>query len=894
MFAWSVEHFLIATTMLVVGVFSVLSWDSMFPGHRDVLVLGPLPIRAHTILLAKLAAVVTALSLAVVTLHAVSGIVWPLALNATARGHAVGALALTMEPAIPPVAAADLQLVLDRDLADAVNNGPLAPGAGGGVAIGVYERGVRRVFAYGAAAPDSVFPIASVTKPFTGLVLAKMVQEQVVRFDEPVRELIPAARLPQPPGSEITLLDLATHRSGLPPMPATFRPTDPANPFADFDVSKLYIYLATRGVGRPPAPRFRYSNLGFALLGHALSKRAGVDYATLVRDAITGPLGMDDTVVALTPSQRRRFLQGYNDDRQPIAEWDVGVLEGAGALRSTAPDMLTWLEANLHPERLRSSTLSAALVASHQVQGRLGSNAGVALDWIVNTESGDFQHGGAMAGFTADAFFNPRRDVAAIVLSNVGTGTWVSADVLGEHIRARLSGKPAVSIAEVAIPAGGGLRSGIRLLAAYWFTMIGAGVFIFGLAMSAQGLAASLLPRRHFLRVSSLLQLSAFCVLVGGVRASVVRGQTRRHSRGATGGTAVIIPVLLVPGSVSGTERFVSPRTAGAPCLGGPGTRRCRDGRCLCVVVLPHASADCGATGHHAIGDPRAMAAGLRGRATDRPGAVQCQDLVPQRSSPRDPRVLLGSGIRARHDLPEDSACPAAGGGLDRRGVARDQCAAARVEHCDDGVRGTGRAARLRHATGPAGELDLSHRARSRRTAVRGSTPACAPRRLGGPAWTASAVVFSWMWPWRPAVGHLVALSLLGMILVEVCLSGTQKIPFTCSYLPGQSRMHIAVYVALVMVLPVTIRAAEFERDALQDPVVYAAMLGVLGIVWVGVRWRTAWLGSVDGAQPEFEDDPAGRVLTLDVWDSRSVALSPQRYFHSGPPRGRPRGGLAL
>ena len=271
MFAWSVEHFLIATTMLVVGIFSVLSWDSMFPGHRDVLVLGPLPIRAHTILLAKLAAVVTALSLAVVTLHVVSGVVWPLALNASARGHAVGALALTMDPAIPPVAAADLQLALDRDLADAVRNGPLAPGAGGGVAIGVYQRGVRRVFAYGAAAPNSVFPIASVTKPFTGLVLATMVQEQVVRFDEPVRELIPAARLPAPLGREITLLDLATHRSGLPGMPATFHPANPANPFADFDVSKLYAYLARRGVGRPPVSRFTYSNLGFGLLGHALS-----------------------------------------------------------------------------------------------------------------------------------------------------------------------------------------------------------------------------------------------------------------------------------------------------------------------------------------------------------------------------------------------------------------------------------------------------------------------------------------------------------------------------------------------------------------------------------------------------------------------------------------------
>src|SRR6266853_3305779 len=82
MFAWSIEHFLIATTMLLVGVLAVLSWDSMFPGHRDVLVLAPLPIRAQTILLANLAAVATALGLAVFTLHVAAGVVWPLALNA--------------------------------------------------------------------------------------------------------------------------------------------------------------------------------------------------------------------------------------------------------------------------------------------------------------------------------------------------------------------------------------------------------------------------------------------------------------------------------------------------------------------------------------------------------------------------------------------------------------------------------------------------------------------------------------------------------------------------------------------------------------------------------------------------------------------------------------------
>jgi hypothetical protein len=87
MFSWSIEHFLIATTMLVVGIFAVLSWTTLFPDHRDVLVLAPLPIRAHTILLAKLAAVATALGLAVFVLHVAAGIVWPAALNTTARAR---------------------------------------------------------------------------------------------------------------------------------------------------------------------------------------------------------------------------------------------------------------------------------------------------------------------------------------------------------------------------------------------------------------------------------------------------------------------------------------------------------------------------------------------------------------------------------------------------------------------------------------------------------------------------------------------------------------------------------------------------------------------------------------------------------------------------------------
>lgn len=869
MFAWSVEHFLIATTMLVVGIFSVLTWDSMFPGHRDVLILGPLPIRAHTILLAKLTAVITAMSLAVVTLHVVSGLVWPLALNATARGHALDVLALTMDPAMRPLGPADLRRALDEDLREALRHGPLAPGAGGGVVIGVSQGGSRQVFAYGSATPDSVFPIASLTKPFTGLLLATMVQERRVRFDEPVRELIPAARLPPPGGPEITLLDLATHRSGLPSMPPTFRPTNRANPYADFDVRQLYLYLASRGVHRPADPRVMYSNLGFGLLGHALSTRAGVDYATLVRAVITAPLGMRDTVVELSPDQRRRLLQGYDEERRPVPVWEVDVLAGAGALQSTATDLLTWLDAHLHPERLHSSTLSAALVASQQVRATVGADIGISLDWLVNAESGDAQHAGAMAGYSADAFFNPQRDVAAIVLSNVGPGTWVSADVLGEHLRARLRGTPAVSIAQAAIPAGRGFRSGLRMVAAYWATMCAAAVFIFGLAMGAQGLAASLLPRRHFLRVSSFLQLAAFCVLVVGyVRQSfVVRPGTMLTAQ--QGGMFSSSPSYWFLGlfqELSGSSALAPLARRAWVSLG--------------IAVLGTVTAyglSYVRTLRRIAEQPDVTPSVTRGRWLptfgDGPQTALVQFSVRSlfRSAPH--RVILafywGVGFAVAMMVVK---------------TPRGQ------QLADDVVASTWQetsvpllvssllmagfavlAARLAFAM----PRDLQANWVFRIVPVRNYRGYMTARRRAlllvsaAPVLVGWAAVLFWLWPWQPALGHVVALGLLSMLFVEVALAGAQKIPFTCSYLPGRSQAHLVIPVALVVVLPATIWAAGFERDALQDPVAYTVMLVVLGTTWAAVRWRNAWFGRDTGAQPEFEDAPADRLMSLELWDAR-------------------------
>src|ERR1035441_1775449 len=96
------------------------------------------------------------------------------------------------DAAIAPVGVADLKPVLDRDLAISLKSGSRAPETHGGVTVGVVQHGVQRVFSYGTARPDSVFEIGSITKTFTGLILAPMLLQGKVRLDEPVGEVVSA------------------------------------------------------------------------------------------------------------------------------------------------------------------------------------------------------------------------------------------------------------------------------------------------------------------------------------------------------------------------------------------------------------------------------------------------------------------------------------------------------------------------------------------------------------------------------------------------------------------------------------------------------------------------------------------------------------------------------
>jgi len=383
----------------------------------------------------------------------------PLPLNLTRQTTAIEAKPVpppTYDPAMPPVSAADMQAVLDKDIAAALKNGQLAPSTGAGVAIGVVEHGKRYLFTYGTAKENSIFEIGSISKTFTCLILSQMVEQGKVKFDTPVRELLPPGTVAKPAGDEVTLLDIATQHSGLPRMPDNFKPADPSNPYADYAEANLYAFLAKQGVAKPAKPGFVYSNLAMGLLGQALANRARLSYPALMKEEVADPLRLKDTTVALTAAQQARFIQGHDADHQPAHAWDLDALAGAGAIRSDASDMLTYIEANLHPESLKkvagdspAATLSAALVQQHELRADVGPGMRIALAWLYIEDSGDYWHNGGTGGFSSYAFFNPKGDYAAVVLLNTGPGdTGSFADRLGEHISQRLAGKPAISLAD--------------------------------------------------------------------------------------------------------------------------------------------------------------------------------------------------------------------------------------------------------------------------------------------------------------------------------------------------------------------------------------------------------------------------------------------------------------
>jgi CubicO group peptidase (beta-lactamase class C family) len=269
---------------------------------------------------------------------------------------------------------------------------------------------------------DSVFEIGSITKTFTGTMLAKLVYDQKVRKDDPVSNYLPIVlHQASMNGKEPTLEQLADHTSGFPFEPVNVRNdkgqfSNPNAPYKSYSKDQLYDYLAHEQVLlSTPGEKRLYSNLGAGLLGHILTLISDESYEQLLFETICTPLKLKNTFVELTPERVRRMVQGRNADGDllPFGDGDCGALTGCGGIKSSARDLVKYLKANM--------TDTTYFFLAQKPVKQFNEHFSGALGWAPYSENGKIHQGafGATPGYTCGVIFERNMRVGVIVLTNL-------------------------------------------------------------------------------------------------------------------------------------------------------------------------------------------------------------------------------------------------------------------------------------------------------------------------------------------------------------------------------------------------------------------------------------------------------------------------------------------
>ena len=318
--------------------------------------------------------------------------------------------------------------------------------------VAVVWDGRRQIATAGAVdsvgtAPTAHTPyeIGSVTKVVTALALAEMARRGEVSLTTPVADLLPdSVAVPTSGVTPMTLVDLATHTSGLPRLPpALLLTASPDDPYADYRADDLYTFLGLYELPRAPGAAYEYSNLGAGLLGFALTRRAGAaGYEALVRERVLGPLGMDETFVAL-PDSLGPVAPAFGAFGEPVPHWTwTEATAGMGGLVSTADDLLALVEATIAPPDALPAPLRAALTDAARPLRRTPGRMRVGLGWHVIPDlregAGVVWHNGGTGGGSSFVGLDREVGVGVVVLTNRGGAANQEATRFGLGVLRRL------------------------------------------------------------------------------------------------------------------------------------------------------------------------------------------------------------------------------------------------------------------------------------------------------------------------------------------------------------------------------------------------------------------------------------------------------------------------
>lgn len=283
------------------------------------------------------------------------------------------------------------------------------------VAVAVIDGGDVRT-AYQGADADTVFEVGSISKALTGELLAIAIERGEVAADDPLGDHLP---LGDAPVASITLAELATHRGGLtestsdPELLAEFeRAAAAGEEPPDMTVDELVALAADEPA--EPTERPSYSNLGAALLGHALAAAAGTDYPALLAERLFEPLGMETASAPVGDDDiDPDHADGYTGLGEPAEAWADAAWAPAGGVHATLGDLVALAEAVLDGPLAGS--------AAQEPHGP-GFSLTHQLGWfwyLSETDAGVIVgHEGLTGGFGAALLVYPAEDAAAVVLVN--------------------------------------------------------------------------------------------------------------------------------------------------------------------------------------------------------------------------------------------------------------------------------------------------------------------------------------------------------------------------------------------------------------------------------------------------------------------------------------------
>ena len=319
----------------------------------------------------------------------------------------------------------------------------------GGVAVALRVNGKTSLYNYGMAdaarqqpiTSDSIFNLASVGKLFATTLLADAVKRGEMRLDDPVARYVTEL---QKGGDiqEVTLGQIASHTSGLPREPGQYETWHRGKYTLPDFIRFLNDWQADPQ--HEPGKQDIYSNLAMILLRLALERRFHEPFATLMKERITGPLGMDSTALQLSPALRVRAVQGYGPLGRAIGQPGIGISSNmdfavAGQIFSSPRDMAAFLTANMR-ELPGHRELQDAMAVAQQGVFTVNPRFTQALAWqiVQRDDLTVIDKNGGLPVTSTYIGFAPAAKVGIVILENRGRqkATRVGRQILRELARA--------------------------------------------------------------------------------------------------------------------------------------------------------------------------------------------------------------------------------------------------------------------------------------------------------------------------------------------------------------------------------------------------------------------------------------------------------------------------